>query len=242
MAKELETRYYVLERLVKWDKIDIVNRKLMKGESPRKVSEYCKQNGFDISHPKLYEYRSYLQQAIAQSISVESLLGIGKPKRNPILLQAMGLAPVADLVVSDIEVLDSMIQIGFNNLQDDPNITMSDIMRAIELKDKLTQGELGNLTLYGLDQLRELEQAKFQAVLKVVMQYVDESYYGEIMEAMEDAERNFYATEAPELLEDYEKSLREELGEDLEQAKAVEDILKGEVSMSDLNQYKESEE
>lgn len=207
----LETKYYKLEKLVKWEHIDQVNDMLMNGVSPHKVSEWCKEMGFTISHPKLYEYKALLQEAITKQITVERILGIGVPKRTPIVLQALGLTSAKNLVKNEMEVLDAIVQMGYNALTNSPTIKIQDALRAIELKNKLTQGTHAGLTNYGLDQLRELEQAKFQAIIQVVLQYLPEDKHDELQEAIALAERTFYEEQAPEYLEEYERTLEEQL-------------------------------
>lgn len=214
---QLETKYYRLEKLVKWDKIDAVNEMLMSGTSPRQVSLWCKENGFEISHPKLYEYRDMLREAINKQITVEQMMGLGKYNRNPIVLQALGIAPVKEIVKNELEILDGIIQLGFNSLQNNPSIRLQDAMKAIELKNKITGGTHGGLTNYGLEQLRELEQAKFSAVLEVVLQYLPEDKHEELYESMSEAEHTFYEEQAPEFLEDYERVMQEELNEMVEE-------------------------
>lgn len=207
----LETKYYKLERLVKWSKIDEVNRQIVSGVSPRAVSEWCKDNGFIISHPKMYEYRDLLNESIAKHVTVERMLGIGVPKKSSHILQAIGVSPVRELVKSEMEVLDGIIQLGFDVLSDLPTIRLQDAMKAIELKNKLTGGTHGGLTNHGLDQLRELEQAKFSAVLEVVLSYLPEERHEEVYDAMVLAERTYYEESAPQFLDDYEKALEEEI-------------------------------
>lgn len=211
---QLETRYYKLEKLVKWEHVDEVNEMLMNGVSPHRVSEWCKEMGFTISHPKLYEYKEMLQTAITKHITVERLLGIGIPKRTPIVLQHLGLASAKNLVKNEMEVLDAIVQRGYDALTNNPTIKIQDALRAIELKNKLTQGAHGGLTGYGLDQLRELEQAKFAAIVQVVIQYLPEDKHDELQEAIAEAERKYYEENAPEFLEEYEKTLEEQLQED----------------------------
>lgn len=208
---QLETRYYKLEKLVKWEHVEQVNEMLLSGISPHKVSEFCKEKGFSISHPKLYEYKEYLQTAITQRITVERLLGIGVPKRSPIQLQALGILASTDMVKNETEVLDAIIQRGFNALTQNPVVKLQDAMRAIELKQKLTGGNHGGLTSYGLDQLRAVEKAKFEAMVSVVMEYVPEDKIPELESAIQMAERNYYEQYAPELLEEYDKALQEEI-------------------------------
>lgn len=208
---QLETKYYKLERLCKWEHVAEVNEMLMSGVSPHKVSEWCKDKGFSISHPKLYEYKEYLQEAVTKQVTVERLLGIGIPKRTPISLMTLGITEAKNMVRNEMEVLDAIIQRGFTALQASPTVKLQDAMRAIELKQKLTDGKHAGLTGYGLDQLRALEQAKFQAIVQVVLQYLPEDKHEELEEAIAQAERSFYADQAPEYLEEYERTMQEEL-------------------------------
>lgn len=210
-SDQLETRYYKLEKLVKWEKVDEVNQMLLSGVSPHKVSEFCKENGFSISHPKLYEYKEYLQTAITQRITVERLLGIGVPKRSPIQLQALGITASANMVKNEIDVLDAIVQRGFDALTANPTVRLQDAMRAIEIKQKLTGGNHGGLTSYGLDQLRAIETAKFQAMVEVVMEFIPEDQIPVLEEAISKAERSYYEEYAPDLLDEYEKSLQEDM-------------------------------
>jgi hypothetical protein len=208
---QLETRYYKLEKLVKWEHIDEVNEMLLNGVSPHTVAKWCKDKGFLISHPKLYEYKEMLQVALTKRITVERLLGIGVPKRTPIQLQALGLATAKNMVRNEMEILDGIIQLGMSSLTSNPTIRLQDAMRAIELKTKLTGGSHGGLTNYGLEQLRELETRKFQAIVDVVLQYLPEDKHAELDSAIALAERKFYEEEAPEYLDEYDKAITDEM-------------------------------
>lgn len=214
--KPLETKYYKLEKLVQWEHIDEVNEMLLAGVTPRVISEWCKDKGFSISHPKLYEYKSILQKALAKQVTVERLLGMGVPKRSPIVLQSLGITEAKNMVKAEMEVLDMIIQKGYNSLLASPEIKVADAMKAIEMKNKLTQGAHGGLTGFGLDQLRELEQAKFDAIIQVVMKYLPEDKIEELQEAVSEAERVFYEQQAPEYAEEYEKAIQEGIEEDPE--------------------------
>jgi hypothetical protein len=207
---KLETRYHKLERLVKWERIEEVNDMLLNNISPHRVEDFCKENGFNISHPKLYEYRELLKEALVKRITVERLLGIGVPKRSPILIQALTQGS-KELVKNEIQVLDAIIQRGFDALTSNPSIKLVDALRAIELKNKITGGNHSGLTAYGLDHIRELEQAKFQAIVGIVIQYLPEDKVEELQLAIEQAERKFYEDKAPDLLQEYEKAKQDEL-------------------------------
>lgn len=215
--EKLETRYYKLEKLVKWQHIDELNQMLLSGVmNPRQAAEWCKERGFVISHPKLYEYRELLRKAVAQNITVERLLGIGLPKRVPIQLAALGAANAKQYVKNELEVLDAIIQRGFNALASNPEIKLQDALRAIELKNKLTGGAHGGFTTYGLDRLHQLEEMKIQAMVEVVTKYLPEDKIPELEEALAKAEEEFYHEYAPELLDEWKRS-NEEIEKELEQ-------------------------
>ena len=208
-----ETKFYKLERLCKWDHVDEVNEMLLAGVNPRVVSDWCKQRDFSISHPKLYEYKEMLQTALAKQVTVERLMGIGVPKRSPIVLQALGIESAKNMVRSEIEVLDLIIQKGYATVLSSPEIKLSDINKAIELKNKLTAGSHGGLTNFGLDELRAVESRKMDAIIQVVLKYIPEDKVEELQEAVAEAERKYYQEEAPEYLDAYEQSIEEQVKE-----------------------------
>lgn len=207
---KLETNYNKLEKLCKWEYVDDVNEMLLKNISAHKVSDWCAVKGFKISVTKLYEYKEYLQKAISQKVTVDRLLGIGNPRKR-IDMRMLGVESTSELVMNEMELLDAIIQRGFNGLKNDPAIRITDAMKAIELKNRLTGGNHGGITSFGLDQLRAVEQRKFEAMVEVVMRYLPEDKLGELEHAVAEAERLYYETEAPHLLEDYERVMQDEL-------------------------------
>lgn len=211
----LETRYYKIEKLLKWENREQVDEMLLQGMNPEKVSKWCKENGFSISKQKLYDYKEMIRKSAAKKITVEELIGMGGDRRVPVVLEQLGMGNVQEVVKNEIEVLDAIVQIGFDNLKTMANVSPKDMLRAIELKDKITGGAMGGLTLYGLDQLRELEEKKFGAILEVVMKYLPEDKLEEIQESIEVAEREFYQLYAPEFLEDYDKQIADMQQEEL---------------------------
>lgn len=207
---ELETNYTKLEKLCKWEYVDDVNEMLIKGISAHKVAEWMRMRGFKISSSKLYEYKEHLQNAVTQKVTVDRLLGIGAPRKR-IDMRLLGVSNTSELVMNEIELLDAIIQRGFNGLYDDPTIRIGDAMKAVESKNRLTGGNHGGITSFGLDQLRAVEQRKFEAMLNVVMRYLPEERLPELERAVAEAERRYYEQEAPHLLEDYERVMQDEL-------------------------------
>lgn len=203
MGNTLYTKYYKLERLINWDKVDKVNEMLLEGTSPHQVSAWCKARGFDISHPKLYEYRALLQTAIAEKQTVHELLGANGVTFGESLADTIS-PKQAEKSLSELSVLDKIIDLGFTNAMNGrSDVKFSDALRAIEMKNKLTGGM--NLSQVQIDKIRELEQAKFNAVIQVVQKYVPQEKLGELSDAIEQAERTFYEEHDATLLRDYEK-------------------------------------
>lgn len=209
--QQLETKFYKLERLCKWEHVNEVNEMLVAGVNPRVVSDWCKERNFSISHPKLYEYKEMLQTALSKQVTVERLMGIGVPKRSPIVLQALGIDSVKNMVKAEMEVLDLIIQKGYNSLLASPEIKLGDVMKAMEIKQKMTGGSHGGLTNFGLDELREIEKAKMDAMVQVVIKYLPEDKIEELQEAISEAERRYYQEQAPEYLDAYEQSIQDSL-------------------------------
>jgi hypothetical protein len=154
-----------------------------------------------------------LQEAVTKQITVARLLGIGVPKRTPIVLQALGIGNVKNIVKNELELLDSVIHLGMAAMYAAPSIKIETALKAIELKNKLTGGAHAGLTGYGLDQLRELEQAKFSAVIEVVRKYIPDDKIEELEQAISAAEYAFYKEKAPELVAEYESTTQDQLDE-----------------------------
>lgn len=208
---EIVSKYPKIEKLVRWELRDEVDRMLIQGVNGAKVSQWCKDNGFDISKQKLYDYKEMLTRATSKRITVAQLIGIEEARAVPTVLRTLGMSSsqVGDIVKSELDVLDAMVQLGFSNMAKTKGATIKPehILKAMELKNKITGGAHGGLTGYGLDQLRELEEAKFEAIIKVVMRYIPADKIEEIQDAIAEAERVFYSEYAPEYLEEYDREM-----------------------------------
>jgi hypothetical protein len=158
----------------------------------------------------MYEYREYLYTAIQRGTTVAALLGV-KGARQPI--DVNNLPEGTDRKIkNEIEVLDLIIQRGFDNLLtgNGANIKLSDAMRAIQMKNTLTGGKHGGLTEHGLEELKKVEEGKTLALIEVIKKYVPEDKWEELDQVMSDTERKYYEENAPEYLDQYEQVISEE--------------------------------
>lgn len=194
-----------IEALLNWYKIKEVNMMLDEGVSPAKVCQWINEQGFKISAPMVYEYRDFRKTQIANDINMESAI-------NPINRDALFKADQEsyviskDIVKNELTVLDELIQRGWNNLKEKPDIPIQPqlMMKAIELKNNITKGSHDHLTNYGIQDLKTIEQGKFKAVLEALLAFVPEEQREAAVNAIDEAEENFYR--GTEYFEEYMKA------------------------------------
>lgn len=183
-----------LQELCKWKYIDQVNDKLDSGETPNSVTSWINKHGFKISNPLIYEYAKIRKKALVDGININHMLGIAsKPlidKTNPTVKSNR------DKLKSEIDALDMIIQGGFNTLKEwaDRPIAPKTMMDAIKLKNDLTDGNHGFLTNFGMEQLREIEQGKYELIFQHLLSYIPEEQREEAIDRVSLIEDEYYQT------------------------------------------------
>lgn len=189
-----------LKELCKWKYIDEVNGMLDTGESPNSVCKWINKKGFKISPPLIYDYSKLRRYAVVNSISMEKILGIEKSKeKEPKMKTGESFTQRKTKLTSELDALDAIIDIGFDSIQriwKDKPIPLSTLMQAIKLKNKLTDNQHGFLTPYGIEQLTLMEKEKYQVLTETLLQFVPDDVREEALNAMEEAEENYYKTQA----------------------------------------------
>jgi hypothetical protein len=183
-----------LKELVGWEKIDEVNRMLDLGETPNAVCKWINKNGFKISPPLIYDYAKLRKYAVVNSMTMEKILGIEK-KKQPKMKTGESFSQRKTKLTSELDALDAIIDLGYNSIQtlwQDKPIPISVMMQAIKLKNELTDNQHGFLTPYGIEQLTLMEKEKYQVLTDTLLQYVPEALREEALNAMEEAEENYY--------------------------------------------------
>lgn len=210
-----------LIELCKWKHIQEVNNRLDAGDSPNSVCNFINQNGFKISNPLIYEYAKIRKKALVDGLNIEHMLGIAsKPlidKDNPATKSSM------QKLKSEIDALDLIIQGGYNTLQEwaDRPIAPKTMMDAIKLKNELTDGNHGFLTNYGMEQLRAIEQNKYELIINHLVTYIPEDKRVEALEKIDDIEDEYY--QSTDYYEEYLRAKElseEEIQKKLEEVKA----------------------
>lgn len=186
-----------LNELCCWEHIEIVNKKLDSGERPASVYAWITENGFNISHPLVYEYAKRRKAAVTERILAEkyiSPINVHKGANdNPIVENKLGDGAVKR-IKSELDALEVIIQLGYNTLLNLPvgAITPKILMEAIDLKNKITDGAYGNQTEFGLEHLRNVEDQKIKELMKIIENFVPEEKSDELRNAIESFEDEYY--------------------------------------------------
>lgn len=92
----------------------------------------------------------------------------------------------------DLELLDEVIQKGFDTLSKMDVISPVTAIKAIEMKHKLFNGGTGGHTIYGLEEIKVHEAAREQAIITCLMEFVPEEKREEAVRLMDHVTREYY--------------------------------------------------
>lgn len=176
----------------RWKFIEEVNAQLDDGTSPNSVHAWVIERGFKISPPLLYDYAKLRKKALIDGVSMEHVLGIlGNPMLDRLSPEFQS---TKDKLKSEIDALDLIIQRGYKNIRSDPkaDIGARELMAAIKLKNDLTDGNHGFLTNFGMEHLRDIENAKYSLIIEHLISYIPEKKRPEAIAKIADIEDNYY--------------------------------------------------
>lgn len=182
-----------------------VDEAIDQGKTLEYISDLCAEMGLEISPSSLHRYKEKRQEAIETGTPLEELLDMRRKSGNVIDIQAKkreeavpegtfmpGEGSIAEKVYNDIQFLDEVVQKGMTGLRYTETVDIKDAMRALELKAKLTGNQMQGITVLGLKEMRLRVAARTNAVLNALLQYIPEEQQEEVMEAIEEAEREYY--------------------------------------------------
>lgn len=216
-----ETRKHApgkINQLMEWKKRPFLD-KMIDNEVPTKeLVAWCNDNGFPISIPTINSYKKRRNEAVSNGITMEILqpkLHVESMNRK---MDGMKKAytkahqqrkekraqskveinqELADQdnpkrIRHDMELLDAIIQKGFETLKVMDVISPVTAIKAIEMKNRMSNGAMGGHTIYGLEEIKLREAAREQAIVAVLLEFVPEAQHNDVMKRMEDVTREYY--------------------------------------------------
>ncbi|WP_168124038.1 hypothetical protein [Paenibacillus sp. HB172176] len=208
--------------LVKWHSRPILDKMIDDSTPVMELVAWCNDIGFPISIPTMYSYIKQRREAIVNGLTMELLHSKEDPLKKAredsarnkarkkgntqykenraeerAKVKAMLEKELTDQdspkrIRHDLELLDEVIQKGFDTLSKMEVISPVTAIKAMEMKHKLTNGSTGGYTHYGLEEIKVREAARENAVIAVIMEFVPEEKYSAVMERMEQATREYY--------------------------------------------------
>lgn len=201
MAKQKSNGSVLLELYNNKALVSKVDVALEEGKSYDYIIELCKKYKFDISKSAISRYKDKRKEAIETGVDLADLLDKRRKTGNIVDIQtkevavnneATGVFDKVDTVYSDIEVLDSIIQKGKNGLDLLETVDIPQVLRAMEVKDRITGNQMQGLSIVGLKQLRLRAIAKESAMTEVILRYIPEDEQELVLEELKQAEQEFY--------------------------------------------------
>lgn len=178
--------------------------------------EWCNKNGFPISLPTMYTYIKQRRESLVNNLTTELLhpkddlkraledaakKGGEQSKQNRAEVRAKAKAIMAEAmdqesskrIRHDLELLDEVIQKGFDTLSKMEVISPVTAIKAIEMKHKLTNGgSTGGYTHYGLEEIKLRETARENAIVAIMLNHILPEKHNEVLVEMEDATQAYY--------------------------------------------------
>lgn len=194
------------------------------------IKKYLDEQGFNISLTYLGRYRRIRKSYSAEENNLEDFINKA-PVKKLIEDQEREIqsGSQTNKLKSDLEFLDMVIQSGSDQLktlikENDYLITIDNVFKAIELKDKLTDGALAGLTQFGIKNLQEITEKKYMQLLQSMFKYVPDSEKQKVLSELEEVEEEYY--KGTDYYEDYLRNTgktEKEIQKKLKEVEANED-------------------
>lgn len=181
-----------------------VDNMLDKGYTLEDIQELCKEYDFDISIPSLSRYNKTREECIKNGWDMEEYLDKRK-KNNVVDIKDKEVTPFEEEthpfeqskkrtndLYDDIAVLDEVIKKGAKGLNLISELDPSVMMKAIELKHKITDGQLQGMSLIGLRELQLKQTAKETAMTETMLEFIPEEQHEQVLQRMQEVESEFY--------------------------------------------------
>ncbi len=203
-----ERHFTKLELLVAWNKRPLVDKFIDNGLSGFYIQKWINQNGLTISAPTVYKYMKLKSEAMKKGIPVAKIISDkrkkrignqkpkivkdiesgkdpskkGQPFNNPTNEDRIRNNFNVDHVKSESEIIDFMLDKGYQQLKKTDGLDVTVTKQIIELLNLKSKMSHTGLTEYGKQVIRMERQAMENVVTSVLMDYVPEEKYQEIID------------------------------------------------------------
>lgn len=200
----------VIKKLLAQPWVRELNLYIDHGKSLQDIVDFCKEKGFKTSKDSISKYRKYYRSKDVEEHNLDIYFKQNKVSKLA-FSQQEERTPLSksDKLKSDFEYMDLVIQAGAKNLQrkleeGEDVIKPADVFKAIELKDKLSEGMALGLTEHGIAYLQEITEEKYIRILNHMFNYIEPTKRNQVLDEIDEIEREFYKT--TDYYEDYLRS------------------------------------
>lgn len=180
--------------------IDDVNRLIDLDTSISDIKRFLDSKGFLISRQYISIYKKIRKSLAAEEQILDDF--IEKSTVSKLIDEqekSLKDGSSASKLKNDLEFLDMVIQTGTDQLKtlianNDYMISIQDVFKAIELKDKLTDGALEGYTDFGIKNLQQITENKYIELLEYMFKYIPEKDRAKLLNELEEVEEEYYKT------------------------------------------------
>lgn len=184
-----------------------VDNALDEGRSYSYIINLCEKYDLELSKASITRYKQKRQESLETGMDLGDLIDGRKPSNKVVSIadREADSSKVSDMLshydgsvdkfektVSDIEVLEAIIDKGFRTIQTVDYVDAPLLLKAIELRAKLTGNKLQGLTLNAMKEIQLKQVAKESAMIEAMMEHVPEELHEVILDAMKSKEEEFY--------------------------------------------------
>lgn len=180
--------------------IDDVNKMIDVGTYISDIKRFLESKDFTISRQYISFYKNIRKNLAAEEENVDKFIQ-KSPVSKLIEDQEKSLkeGSSASKLKNDLEFLDMVIQTGTDQLKtmianNDYMISIQEVFKAIELKDKLTDGALEGYTDFGIKNLQRITENKYIELLEYMFKYIPDDDKSKLLNELEEVEEEYYKT------------------------------------------------
>lgn len=178
--------------------IDDVNRLIDLDTSISDIKRFLDSKGFLISRQYISVYKKIRKSLAAEEQILDDF--IEKSTVSKLIDEqekSLKDGSSASKLKNDLEFLEMVIQTGTDQLKtmianNDYMISIQEVFKAIELKDKLTDGALEGYTDFGIKNLQQITENKYIELLEYMFKYIPEKDRSKLLNELEEVEEEYY--------------------------------------------------